>query len=260
MRYLIFSDVHANWLGLQYVLRFADQHAVEKLLFLGDIIGYNGYPNECIEALRKYSVVAIKGNHEGLFLNTIPAATCNSERAQYTLRVTRKILTPENLAFLENLPDEQEIEDKFILIHGSFKNSYETINSGEKSLKNLKILKSRNKFITFFGHTHRAAVYYTHAHSNTVNHFAITEDFLLKPDHFYLINPGTAGEPRHQLPMSFLVFDSEAMRIEYHPFELTESEKAELMAHNKKVFGGLKITRIPAQIKERLKKVYYSIT
>ncbi|RMF57185.1 MAG: metallophosphoesterase [Calditrichaeota bacterium] len=260
MRYLIFSDVHANWWGMHHVLRFADENSIDQLIFLGDIIGYNGYPNECVEALQKNNVIAIQGNHEGLLLKHLPQSTCNSERAQYTLKVTRTVLTHTNYEYLKSLPTQLVVNSSFIIIHASFRNLYETINTPEKAYFNLKHLTQQGYHIAFFGHTHRAGVYTFQENSQQVTYTPLTKNFTLEEKGYYLINPGTAGEPRNQLPLSFLVFDTNTFSIEYYPFELSESEEKELMRQNREVFGGFKMSRVPAQIKEKLKKIYYSLS
>ncbi|GFP41057.1 metallophosphoesterase family protein [Candidatus Hakubella thermalkaliphila] len=59
MKYAIISDIHSNLEALEEVLREIDEGGVERILCLGDIVGYNANPNECIELVRERDVACI---------------------------------------------------------------------------------------------------------------------------------------------------------------------------------------------------------
>lgn len=60
----IISDIHANLAALQAVLADIDSKGADEILCLGDIVGYNGQPNECLDVLRERGIVNILGNHD----------------------------------------------------------------------------------------------------------------------------------------------------------------------------------------------------
>ena len=63
MRYLILSDIHANIDALDTVLAAAQ--AWDRVLVLGDLVGYGGAPNQVIDRVRALEPVAvIRGNHD----------------------------------------------------------------------------------------------------------------------------------------------------------------------------------------------------
>jgi len=99
VKYLIVSDLHANVFGLKTILNFKNNHKIDKLFFLGDIIGYNAFPKECIELFIKNNIKSIKGNHEALLLTEISFNTCGSENAQFTLKNKRTTRTTQYKIF-----------------------------------------------------------------------------------------------------------------------------------------------------------------
>jgi hypothetical protein len=92
MKYAIISDLHANLESLEAVLADMQPHA-EAVICLGDIVGYNANPNECLALVQKVCDVVIAGNHD--------EAACDirlyddfSEYAKEAMHWTREQLTP----------------------------------------------------------------------------------------------------------------------------------------------------------------------
>src|SRR5512133_2958161 len=104
MRYLILSDIHANLDALEAVLLQATQIGYDRLLVLGDLVGYGGQPNEVVDRIRALSPFAIiRGNHDRVASGAEDAEGFNpiaQEAAEWTYRA----LTPENRAYLLSCP------------------------------------------------------------------------------------------------------------------------------------------------------------
>ena len=64
MQFAIFGGIHANLEALQAVLADAEAHAATHYVCLGDIVGYNANPHECVELVRKLECPVVKGNHD----------------------------------------------------------------------------------------------------------------------------------------------------------------------------------------------------
>src|SRR5207249_9862220 len=64
MRVAIFSDVHANLEALEAVLTDAHKHKCTHFVCLGDVVGYNANPHECVERIREMDCPIVKGNHD----------------------------------------------------------------------------------------------------------------------------------------------------------------------------------------------------
>ena len=65
MKYAILSDIHANLEALEVVLDKCREEGVEQCICLGDLVGYNANPSECLDLIRDLDLVAcVKGNHD----------------------------------------------------------------------------------------------------------------------------------------------------------------------------------------------------
>lgn len=102
MTRLWIADVHANLPAFAAVLE--DAGAVDEIVFLGDIVGYGPHPAECVERLAACSATAILGNHDGTIL-----ARTGGPLPFHWDQWTRDRLSPDHVAYLENLPSEREI-------------------------------------------------------------------------------------------------------------------------------------------------------
>ena len=52
MRYLVLSDMHANWPAFSLVLESFGTETFDRVLVLGDLVGYGARPNEVVEAVQ----------------------------------------------------------------------------------------------------------------------------------------------------------------------------------------------------------------
>ena len=101
--YGIISDVHGNLEALAAVLAALDRHGVDRIIALGDLVGYNGESNECVEVIRERGIESIAGNHDLIALGRLGTERC-AMRPAFTLRRTRRDLTPNSRRFLGGLP------------------------------------------------------------------------------------------------------------------------------------------------------------
>lgn len=154
MRYAIFTDIHANLEALQAVLAKIDELAkeepIDKLWFLGDLVGYGPNPNECIEALRARTDVILAGNHDWAAIGKLDLDDF-SPIARISAEWTTKQLTEEHTTFLENLP-ERIILDDCTLVHGSpYGPLWEYLTSEALAERSFQYFDTRYCFV---GHTH----------------------------------------------------------------------------------------------------------
>ena len=65
LKYLILSDIHANVDALDAVLQAATPGSWDRVLVLGDLVGYGAEPNAVIERVLALDPMAtIRGNHD----------------------------------------------------------------------------------------------------------------------------------------------------------------------------------------------------
>ena len=113
----IISDIHGNHIALSAVLGRLDKLGITETICLGDIGGYYSQINECCETLRSRNIFSLMGNHDWYL---VTGERCpRSKSANTCLDYQRKLIKPENLAWLSSLPISAEI-DGIRIVHGGW--------------------------------------------------------------------------------------------------------------------------------------------
>ena len=100
MRLLILSDIHANIDALGAVLDAAPAGTWDRLVVLGDLVGYGAEPNEVVDRVRALDPIAIiRGNHDKAACGLDDGSSFN-QVARYAATWTGETLTPDNRAYL----------------------------------------------------------------------------------------------------------------------------------------------------------------
>ena len=220
MRILIISDIHSNVEGLEACLAAAPAH--DRVVNLGDIVGYGGSPNEVADRSRKLGTIVVRGNHDKACSGVMGIDSFNPIAGLAALW-TKQTLTPENLDWLKNLPQgplEMQDVPGVQLVHGSPLDEDEYIIVVRDAYEPLSTTVAQ---LTFFGHTHIQGGFAVEADAwETLRPVYKTRDKVetvelqLRKTAKYLINPGSAGQPRDGDPRAgFALFDSEAYTVSY---------------------------------------------
>ena len=117
MRYLVLSDIHANWEALAATLADAEGR-YDRVVCLGDMVGYGADPNMVTDWVRTRSAVTVRGNHDKACTGD-PVIEWFNPAAQHSAVWTMETLTPENMDYLVKLPQGPVTVDLFQLVHGS---------------------------------------------------------------------------------------------------------------------------------------------
>lgn len=241
MRYAVISDIHSNLESLTAFFKKIDTLDVDKIICLGDIVGYNANPNECIDLIRERGVICIMGNHDSRAAGLEEPGDMNLLAANAVLW-TRTVLTEENREFLKKLPRSILVDKKFLAVHGWINDTDQYILGAADALKNFELLKEHGKTnLCFFGHTHVAISYLQVEGSVVLN---VDAELKITKGISYMVNPGGLGQPRDRDPSApFLVYDSKKSGITFFRVEYDIQATAE-----KIIKAGL-----PERLAERLK-------
>src|SRR4051812_21146146 len=106
MKFGIFSDTHSNFEALTAVLAAFDQECVDKLVCLGDSVGYGGSPNETCDLIRSRASFTILGNHDAAVAGRMDYSYYY-DAARQALDMHAHILKPDNMKWLQDLPYER---------------------------------------------------------------------------------------------------------------------------------------------------------
>jgi putative phosphoesterase len=200
-RIALFSDIHANLPALEAFFKDLDSRKPDAVYCLGDLVGYNIWPNEVIDEIRKRNIPTIAGNYDFGIGRSIDDCGCayktDQEKANGSVSIsfTNEIVKEEQRKYLRTLPAHIKLEfqlnnDKLnlLLVHGSPRkiNEYLFEDREEKSM--LRIMQDADADIMCFGHTHKPY----HRTLEAANNGSV--------QYKHAINIGSVGKPKDGNP------------------------------------------------------------
>ncbi|HET7728975.1 MAG TPA: metallophosphoesterase family protein [Usitatibacter sp.] len=231
--YGVLGDIHGNREALEAALAALDAMGVERLLCVGDLVGYNADPDACVAMLRERGAVSIAGNHDLIGTGRLGFERC-SNKAMHSLRRTRRALAPATAEYLASLPSHHVVDGRILLTHGGVRDVQQYMTKPHHLRENAAYLHEDfpGLRVCFFGHTHEQKVF-------RVQGGDVTEPFaqaigsgapaVLAGDCDYFVNPGSVDASRkraHKL-CELAVLDSEALAVTFHraPYDEAATEK-----------------------------------
>ncbi len=214
MKIAIFSDIHSNLEALEVFVSNA-RGKVDLFVCLGDVIGYGPDPSVCLSVVKNLcgNDWAVRGNHEKAVLDPKELRHFNPIAGESILWTTENI-SESDKEYIRSLSDVIEFNN-YIFVHGSPRDPDEYVTTLHSAIANIQIMKKSHKKICFHGHTHVPVIW-------SEEKFFIPEPFSpiqLDKNLFYMINPGSIGQPRDGMPdISFIVFDEEKYTVEFLRF------------------------------------------
>ena len=226
--YGVVADIHGNVEALGAVLDALDAHGAERILCLGDIVGYNADPDECAELVRSRRALSIAGNHDLIGTGLLGFERCASNAA-YALKRTRKRIAPETAAWLRTLPGNLLVEDRIALVHGGVRDVQEYMTTPRHIKRNAELLGADfpHARICFFGHSHAQRVYRV-GEDGAVTDLSGEARHVLQREALHFINPGSvdAQRKRERRLAEFALFDSLDWKLEFLsvPYDAASTE------------------------------------
>ncbi len=203
MKLGLLSDAHGNIVGLDNCLRVLDREKVEKLIFIGDAIGYLPMAGEVLKRLSKTGATCLSGNHEAMLSGSLPL---DPERDKvYGLDKTRSELPGEMIEQIKRWPSKTESTvdgQRLLFVHGS---PWEELTGYIYPDSDLSGFSTLEADVVFMGHTHRP--------------------FIEKVGETQVVNIGSCGQPRdHGCISSCAVYDTAQRVSKYLEARLYELE------------------------------------
>jgi predicted phosphodiesterase len=213
MRYAIIADIHANLEAFQVVLEDARNQKVTHYACLGDVVGYNANPKECLEIVRKMNIPCVKGNHDE-YCSTEDALEGFNPAAAEAVYWTREQLDDKERQWLCELKYSRMVAN-FTLVHA-------TLDAPERwgyvfdKLAAAASFPYQNTQVCFFGHTHVPVAFMR----DTVVRGGTYSKFKIDTAKKYFINVGAIGQPRDNNPKAaYVVYDMDENTIELRRLE-----------------------------------------
>jgi len=237
MKIALFSDIHANLPALEAFFEDLAKHQPDQIFCLGDLVGYNIWPNEVIQEIRRRGIPTIAGNYDfgiGRATNDCGCAyKTDEEKANGAVSIsfTNQIVKPAERQYLRELPKhirlELEMQEgepiSLLLVHGSPRKINEYLFEDREAASMLRIFEGAHADILCFGHTHKPYHRILNSGTETEPHFR------------HAINIGSVGKPKDGDPRGGYVLleldehsnlkNENSIRVEFVRFEY-DIEKA----------------------------------
>lgn len=226
MRFAIFGDIHANLHALQAVINDTREQGCTHHICMGDIVGYNAFPRECLAVVRELDCPTVKGNHDEQVSMGETQEGLNP-LAEEALDWTRNQLDETDKQWLRELRIQRLVRD-FTIVHATLdtphKWGYVTT-----ALDAAASFTYQHTALCFIGHTHRPIIYHR---DHSVNSFAF-ETLTIEKNQKYLINVGSVGQPRDgDWRAAYAIYDTDTNEIVLRriPYDLEAAQRAILDA------------------------------
>jgi len=165
----LLSDIHGNYIALQEVLKTIDDMGITDIFCLGDCVGYYPQVNEVCDELRRRQIPSVMGNQD--WYMAADSFCARSQTVNDTITFQKKIITQENLAWLQGL-----------LVHREY-NGLKMVHGGWNDPIDEYLLEPTKAYFDRIG-----GKYFASGHS----HLPRIEDYGSK----VYCNPGSVGQPR----------------------------------------------------------------
>jgi predicted phosphodiesterase len=189
MRIAILSDLHANLEATEAVRADARAHDCTDFVCLGDVVGYNANPHECVEIVQKLQCPVVKGNHDEQATLTESSRDFNA-LAETAISWTREHLPDEDKEWLRALPLTEQ-NHGFTIVHATL----DTPGQWGYVFNSLDAVASfayQETTVCFFGHTHVAGAF---VRDDAVKKVKV-DRLTIEEGKKYFINVGSVGQPR----------------------------------------------------------------
>jgi len=226
VRTVIFSDIHANLEALRAILAETASLQVDRIICLGDVVGYYADPEACVKLIRERNVLCIQGNHDAV-ASGMEGPTGFNPIASEVIRWTHDRLSPESRNWLASLPTKIEFQSECCGVHGSLRDRDEYLMSKVAIRSNFTLMREMASVrIVFFGHTHRRAAF-TLIEGDEVL-YSQEDDIDVSVEQFFLINPGGSGQPRDGIVGApYILFEDDTVKFRITPYDVEKTvEKA----------------------------------
>lgn len=217
MRLGIVSDIHANIEALDAAFRSIDADGVDRVICLGDVVGYGASPNETCALIRQRAAHTILGNHDAAVAGRMDYSYYY-HAARHALDLHTRQLLPEHMEWLKALPYEVT-EGDVHFCHGSPLNiqEFDYIFAKEQAAQCMVIFPEMSQ-LTLIGHSHLCKAFAL-SEAGAV-HEVVAQKFELRPGWKYIVSVGSVGQPRDYDPRaSYVLFDTEAKVFEFRRVE-----------------------------------------
>jgi diadenosine tetraphosphatase ApaH/serine/threonine PP2A family protein phosphatase len=218
MRLGIFTDVHSNFEALKAVALALKSEKIDRLIFLGDAVGYGADPNDCCRIIREMAHVALVGNHDAALTGRLPMDWF-VDYAREAIEWTEKVINPSHREWLSTRPFFHR-EEGIGFCHGSpvDPERFGYVIDINEVFEIWNWMEDQGIPMVFVGHAHIGLAFrHNHSRAGKKDEIKIfnfngveSSPVRLDPECTWVINVGAVGQPRDGDPRAvYAVFDTE---------------------------------------------------
>ena len=209
-KYAILGDVHSNVEALDVVLADAKARGCTHYACVGDVVGYNANPRECLDRIRALNCVTVRGNHDH-YCAVEEKLDGFHPLAADVVNWTRGMLDASQIEYLRALPYRQTVEN-FTIVHSTL-DTPEMWGYVFDKFEADANFNYQSTAVCFFGHTHVPLAF---EKTNEVR-FGLYNKIKITFGRKYFINVGSVGQPRDGDPRAaYVTYDLRTGEVELH--------------------------------------------
>lgn len=205
MKYAVLSDVHANYPALEAVVADFSED-VDGVIYVGDVVGLMGFPEEVVTELMEIADHAVKGNHDVAVVEREEGHVNSDELSKFELELTHSNLSNTHTDWVASLSAYEEVPEEGLLIAHAKPTPEKAIgiglrNSGVRKRKFTQVAANVDTDVfdyVFLGHTHQQAALDCAQFGNDVT----------------VVNPGSVGQPMGTA--EYATVDTETGEVNLH--------------------------------------------
>ncbi len=226
MKYAVIADIHANLEALEVVLADSREQKCTHYCCVGDVVGYNANPKECLNIVRDMAMPFVKGNHDE-YCSTEDSLEGFNPHAAEAVNWTRKQLNDADKLWLRDM--------KYVRLVASFSMVHATLDGPGRwgyvfdKLAAAASFTYQNTSVCFFGHTHVPVAFIR----DSVVRGGTYSKFKVEPGRKYFVNVGAVGQPRDGNPKAaYVIYDMDEGSIELRrlDYDIPKTQKKILEA------------------------------
>lgn len=225
MRVAVLTDIHGNFDALQAVEKDLKSVTVDRVISLGDNIGYGPEPDKVVDFLRMSGFVSILGNHEYALYDQRARRWLNFQAAENNA-ATKELLSEENLHFCRGLPFSIKFDGAYF-VHGFPRDNVFLYLYRQDDERVVQMLENLDVYVVFVGHTHKLQL--VSYDGETVSRRKLgRETVSLENGVRYIVNCGSVGQPRDgESSAKYIIWNSDPKSIEvrYVPYDNKKTKK-----------------------------------
>ena len=212
MRLAIISDIHSNFEALESVLKDIKKASIDKIISLGDNVGYGADPEKVIQVIQENNIESTLGNHELACINDDYLISFNKS-AKKALLINKGLLSFKSLQYISTL-STLIIRYNCRFVHGLHPESVTKYVTHESKKDLAQIMESIPEQITFIGHTHHLGLYEYCDGKVKILEMDKTK-LSLDKNNSYIVNTGSVGQPRYKsINAQYVIWDSTERTVE----------------------------------------------